>query len=78
MAVKKITIDLYAYRLLAAQKQGNESFSQVIKRRLRPSKTAAGLLADLKRVSLAPSTLDHLETIVSQRAKSPASSPTWD
>lgn len=78
MAVKTITIDLAAYRLLAGQKQGTESFSRVIKRRLQPSKTAADLLADLDRVSLAPATLDQLERIVEQRRKSPAQSPTWD
>lgn len=78
MAVKTITIDMQAYRLLASQKQGEESFSQVIKRRLRPSRTATSLLADLDRVALDPGTLDQLEQVVASRRKSPASSPTWD
>lgn len=78
MAVKTITIDMNAYRLLAAQKQGEESFSQVIKRRLRPSRTAASLLADMDRVALDPDTLDHLERVVASRRKSPAASPSFD
>ena len=78
MAVKTITIDMMAYRLLAGQKQGDESFSRVIKRRLRPSRTAADLLADLGRVALDPQTLDRLDDVVKRRRLSPASSPTWD
>ncbi len=78
MAVKTITIDMMAYRLLASQKQGDESFSRMIKRRLRPSRTAAELLADLGRVALDPKTLDHLDDVVKHRRQSPAASPTWD
>jgi hypothetical protein len=63
---------------LAGQKQGDESFSQVIKRRLRPEKTAAALMANLGHVALDTRTLDRLEDVVKQRGKSPASSPTWD
>lgn len=78
MAVKTITIDMAAYRLLAGQKQGDESFSQVIKRRLRPTRTAADLLANVGRVALETETLDRLEEVVKRRRESPASSPTWD
>lgn len=78
MAVKTITIDMMAYRLLTGQKQDDESFSGVIKRRLRPSRTAADLLADLGRVALDPQTLDRLDDVVKRRRQSPASSPTWD
>ena len=77
MAERTITIDMQAYRLLAAQRQGRESFSQVIKRRLRPRNTAAALLADLDRVALDTSTLDHLDQVVKDRGRSMASSPTW-
>ena len=78
MAVKTITIDMIAYRLLAGQKQGDESFSRVIKRRLRPSRTAADLLADLGRVALDPQTLDRLDEVVKRRRQSLALSPTRD
>ena len=76
MAVKTITIDMMAYRLLAGQKQGDESFSRVIKRRLPPSRTAADLLAGLGRIALDPQTLDRMDDVVKRRRLSPASSPT--
>jgi len=67
MAVKTITIDMEAYGLLAQQKRESESFSKVIKRRLRPERTAAGLLACLDEVVLDEDTLLHAEQIVASR-----------
>jgi|YNPNPStandDraft_1061719.scaffolds.fasta_scaffold03564_2 predicted CopG family antitoxin len=75
MAVKTITIDTDAYDLLAAQKRGQESFSQVIKRRLRPSRTAANLLERLDEVCVSEETLNRLEEIVHAREESPVASP---
>ena len=70
MAVKTITIDMEAYDLLASQKRGNESFSRVIKRRLRPENTASALLRRLDDVLLDEDTLDRLEDLVAARADS--------
>lgn len=51
MAVKTITIDIEAYRRLKQVKQEGESFSQVIKRKVRPD---FNLDAWLKRLREAP------------------------
>jgi len=78
MAVKTITIDMEAYELLAAQKRGSESFSRVIKRRLRPARTAAALLERLPELALAEETLDLVDGLVAARRGSPVSSPVLD
>lgn len=78
MAVKTITIDMDAYELLSAEKRNDESFSKVIKRRLRPARTARSLLAILPECLLSEETLDRAETIVRDRANSPALSPVID
>lgn len=78
MAVKTITIDMEAYDLLASQKQGNESFSRVIKRRLRPENTASALLRRLDDVLLDDDTLDRIEEIVAARAESMTTSESLD
>lgn len=75
MAVKTITIDMEAYDMLAAQKRGQESFSQVIKRRLRPARTAANLLSHLDEVCVSQEALDRVDEIVLNREASPAFSP---
>jgi len=78
MAVKTITIDMQAYELLSAEKRGNESFSKVIKRRLRPVRTARSLLESAANLALSDETLTHLEEIVRARKDSPASSSVLD
>ena len=75
MALKNITIDIEAYNLLAAEKMGEESFSMVIKRLLRPVHTASNLLQNLDRVMVSDSTLDKTEEIINARKKSFANSP---
>ncbi|MDP8235104.1 MAG: antitoxin VapB family protein [Candidatus Erginobacter occultus] len=75
MAVKTITIDMEAYTLLAAEKSGKESFSRVIKRKLRPVHTADNLLRNLNKIELSDSTLDRTEEIIRSRRESIASSP---
>lgn len=78
MAVKTITIDMAAYALLSAEKRGKESFSKVIKRRLRPTQTARALLDALPNCALSDETLDHLDDIARSRKDSPAMSPRID
>ncbi|MFC1706429.1 antitoxin VapB family protein [Planctomycetota bacterium] len=78
MAVKTITIDMEAYSLLAADKREGESFSKVIKRRLRPLCTAAALLAKLDQLRLSEDTLDRLDHLVEARRDSVAESPIID
>ena len=70
MAVKTITIDVEAYALLAAEKKPDESFSRVIKRRLRPVRTARGLLESLPRCVLSEETLNLTENLVRSRQES--------
>ena len=78
VAVKTITIDMDAYELLSAEKRSDESFSKVIKRRLRPARTARSLLAALPGCLLSEDTLEHTEAVVRSRADSPAMSPPID
>ena len=75
MAVKTITIDIEAYNLLASDKRVQESFSKVIKRRLKPVHTADNLLRNLDKVMLSDSTLDKTEEIIRARKESMANSP---
>ncbi|MCX7014232.1 MAG: antitoxin VapB family protein [Candidatus Sumerlaeota bacterium] len=78
MAVKTITIDMEAYELLAREKRPNESFSKVIKRRLRPECTASELLRHLSELALDEDALDRVEEVVRGRAQWPAASPALD
>lgn len=75
MAFKTIEIDLEAYELLRALRAPGESFSQVIKRRLRRVGTGRDLAAALDRVEAAESTLARTERIVRDRRRSPARRP---
>jgi len=75
MAVKTITIDMDSYNLLSSLKAENESFSTLIKRRLKPHSTAALLLSKLPEVALEPSTLDGIEHVYLSRSHSLAESP---
>jgi len=78
MAVKTITVDLDAYRLLAADKAEGESFSMVIKRRFRPERTARALLNHLDMLSLAEETLDRIDALIASRADHLAESTALD
>lgn len=75
MAFKTITIDLEAYELHRARKAPGESFSHVIKTRLKRSGTGRDLAAALARIEVAESTLDRTERVVRDRRKSPARRP---
>lgn len=74
MAVKTITIDMDAYELLASAKRAQESFSRVIKRRLRRT-TARDLLVRLDDVTLSESSLGRVQELVRARRDSIAKSP---
>jgi predicted CopG family antitoxin len=78
MSVKTITIDTEAYDILAREKRGKESFSKVIKRRLRPIHTASALRERLPSLCLAEDALDRVEEIVAARRSSLAESPARD
>jgi predicted CopG family antitoxin len=75
MAVKTITIDMEAYRLLAADKREGESFSKVIKRRFRPARTARALLENLDELALDEDTLDRIDELIRARSEHMAVSP---
>lgn len=75
MAVKTITIDLEAYETLSRHKRPGQSFSQVIKEKLGPVKTGAGLLRAVKQLRLSEDTLDAMERVVVQRKKSTLKHP---
>ena len=70
MAVKTITIDMEAYNILAKQKKKGESFSQVIKRRLRKQSTAKHLLENLKLYAPSDECLDKIDQVIKDRDKS--------
>lgn len=78
MAVKTITIDMDAYDLLTAEKRGDESFSKVIKRRLRPVRTARALLADMPNLLLSEDALERVDDEVRRRGESLIAAPIID
>jgi predicted CopG family antitoxin len=67
VAVKTITIDMDAYRILDAEKREKESFSRVIKRILGNRCTADNLLRHLDDVALSDDALDRVEEMVRLR-----------
>jgi predicted CopG family antitoxin len=75
MAVKTITIDLEAYEILARHKKPGQSFSQVIKERLRPVTTGRDLLKAIERAHVSEDFLDQMERVIADRSKSPARAP---
>lgn len=70
MAVKSVTLDVEAYSILSKEKRKGESFSKVIKRRLKPRNTAANLLKNSSKFCLSENALDEVEKIVEDRKKS--------
>jgi predicted CopG family antitoxin len=78
MSTKTITIDSDAYRLLAEQKRAGESFSRLIKRRLRSAHTAEALLEALHHGTLSEDAIDATERLVAERAETTRPPPTWD
>lgn len=66
MAVKTITIDLEAYKLLAREKRDNESFTMVIKRNFGRKRAAKDLLKVLRSHLLSDEVLTESERISAQ------------
>ncbi len=67
MAVKTITLDLEAYEILRRQKQGKQSFSQVIKEHFQPRHTVRDLERALEEVVLSEETLDVIDRQIEAR-----------
>lgn len=78
MAVKTITIDMEAYRLLEKDKREGESFSKVIKRRMAADKTAANLLRHLDDIDFSEDAIDAMEEVVRSRKASITQPPCFD
>lgn len=78
MPVKTLNVDMDAYDLLASDKRAGESFSKVVKRRMKGAHTASDLLRNIDRLLLEGSTLDDLDSLVRVRNHSSAKSLTWD
>jgi predicted CopG family antitoxin len=67
MAVKTITIDMEAYNILNNEKKKGESFSQVIKRRLKKTSTAKNLLDNIEKYSLSDECLEKIDIVIKKR-----------
>lgn len=69
MAVKTITIDIEAYKRLKAVQADRESFSQTIKRAIRPPVDVKNLRKTLSKSFLSNEAADAIEKHISQRHK---------
>ena len=69
MAVKTITIDLEAYRVLARAKREGESFSQVIKAHFGRQPTAARFREIVRTARLGADALEAMEAQVRARRR---------
>jgi predicted CopG family antitoxin len=67
MATKTITIDVEAYRRLTQVRRENESFSQIIKRVVRPPLDIDAFLTELKCLSMSPKATAAVEKQLRQR-----------
>jgi predicted CopG family antitoxin len=67
MAVKTITIDIEAYKRLKAVQADRESFSQTIKRAIRPPVDVKNLKKTLGKSFLSNEAADAIEKHISQR-----------
>lgn len=67
MATKTISIDLEAYDRLTRARLGNESFSRVIKRAIRPAIDVKAYLSDLDHHPLGEDALAAIDRHESQR-----------
>jgi len=72
MAVKTITIDMEAYKILSRRKRAGQSFSQVIKERLGQRMTGRDLRNLVARTRLSTETLDAIDAQIRARRRSKA------
>jgi predicted CopG family antitoxin len=72
MAVKTITIDMEAYRVLARAKREGQSFSQVIKAHFGRQPTAARFRELVRAARLSEDALDAMDAQVRARRRHPA------
>ena len=70
MATKTITIDIEAYERLAQVRRENESFSQIIKRVVRPPLNVGRFLAKLESLSMSPKAAAAVEEHLRRRHSS--------
>jgi predicted CopG family antitoxin len=68
VATKTITIDLEAYRRLKGAKKEGESFSQTIKRVVRPPVDLCAWLREIERHPMSRSAMDAVEGAVRGRS----------
>lgn len=66
-----VEIDREAYLRLEALRSAGESFSEVIKRCVRPRQTAAEILRAMRRARVSSSTLRSIEESASRRRRIP-------
>jgi predicted CopG family antitoxin len=69
MAVKTITIDMEAYKRLKDVKQANESFSQTIKRVIKPRFDVDAWLRRIEANPMSPEALKAVEQQVAGRRR---------
>ena len=67
VATKTISIDLEAYRRLVRVRRGSESFSQAIKRVIRPPLDVDAFLRELDKVAMSPKATAAVEEHVRRR-----------
>jgi predicted CopG family antitoxin len=67
--IATVEIDREAYRRLESARIEGESFSEVIKRCVRPRKTAAEVLRAMRRAAVSSATLRSIETSAEQRRR---------